>query len=564
VRAVARFLPYARGVDELRGTNGEPLELGEPIDGGPGRPIRPRRPPERRTLPALPAPEPAPTPDPEPTPRRYTAPSDGGPTDYLGRAITVDGTNIATDAEVIAAVAAALAELPSGVTLASVQAAIAAAADTDAEREAFIPSRLSAAQLRAASVAAVQDAITAGTIKVGADTGTLVQSARSMPPPSRIISRFASGHGWTSGTDDTAVKLYGDRSYRGTTNGAGGSLYLSSPTFAAQDWSKSYVRVVARIDIPTRVATFQVWADSAGGSWVAGWPGTLARVDDWTVFTLPRSAFTVGTGTPDWTAITAVRIRFQDKGGSAPIVARLAAVELLPDLAATYPAGVLVLEADDGYANQKNLLRPMLDSLGVPCTINPIVERITGGAAGITVADLQDMQERSGWQISAHAYSQAVHNGPATAAELAADWSAAKAWLHANGLHVGADDYALCPGSGTDATITPTVRALLRNYWRSARMFSGFQETVVPGDVMCFRSIGYSGNGNAQLQTNIDQAAAPGGVFHLSLHDVVAGATNGASNGLPAIGVTNLQTVLNYALGKGMVARTRGDWLEGR
>jgi hypothetical protein len=109
------------------------------------------------------------------------------------------------------------------------------------------------------------------------------------------------------------------------------------------------------------------------------------------------------------------------------------------------------------------------------------------------------------------------------------------------------------------------MRDTVGNYWRSARMFSGQGwETVVPGDPLSFRSLGFSGNTTANLQTNIDQAAGAGGVFHFSFHDVLAGSTNGTSGGLQAIAVNNLQTVVNYALGKGMVFRTRADWLARR
>jgi hypothetical protein len=386
-----------------------------------------------------------------------------------------------------------------------------------------------------------------------------------MPPPSRIISRFASGHAWTGGSDDTVIKLYGDRSYKGTSNGAGGSLYLSSPTFAAQDWSASYLRVAVRVDDPTRVNSLQFYVDSGsvGNAYIAtictdATAELMLRTGDWTFITVPRSAFTIPT-TPGWNNIVSVRVRWQDKSGGA-INAHVGAVELLPDRSSAYPNGVVVLEADDGFPSHKTILRPMLDSIGVPCTFNPIVERVSSGAAGVTVADLRDMQDRSGWQISGHAYTQAFHdNTSATAAQAEADFAAKKKWLHDNGFHAGADDYALCPGSGTWPV--GDKRDALLKFWRSARQFTGFYETVVPSDLLSFHSIGFSGNTNVQLQANIDSASGPGAVFHLSVHDVLAGATNGTSGGLAAIAVDNLKTVLQYAAGKGMVFRTRADWL---
>jgi hypothetical protein len=399
----------------------------------------------------------------------------------------------------------------------------------------------------------------------GSRAPSAVAGARTTIPPSRIISRFPSGHGWTGGTDDTTVKLYGDRSYRGITNGAGANLTLSSPVFAAQDWSGSYVRVVLQVDDPARINNLQLFVDS--GSVGNAYIGTIAtgntapnlvRAGDWSVFTLPRSAFSIPT-TPGWNNIVSVRIRIQDKSTGA-VTLRAAAVELLPDRASVYPNGVLMVEADDGFAAHKTILRPLLDAFGIPCTLNPIVSRINSGAAGLTVADLRDMQDRSGWQISGHAYQQSFHdNASATPAQAEADYAAKKKWLQDNGFHPGADDYALCPGSGV--LPTEAMRASLGKYWRSARMFSGPWETVVPSDFYSFHSLGFGGNSNATLQANIDQASGPGAVFSLSVHDVLAGSTNGTSSGLAAIAVNNLQTVLSYALGKGMAPRTRGDWL---
>lgn len=388
-----------------------------------------------------------------------------------------------------------------------------------------------------------------------------------MPPPSKVICRFASGHGWSGGADDLTFHLYGDRSYKGTTNGAGGSLYLASPTFTAQDWSASYLRIAVECDDPTKLNSLQVYVDSGtvGNAYIAtvataATAATTVRAD-WTFITIPRSAFTAP-ATPGWNNIVSVRIRFQDisTGG---VACRVAAVELLPDKASTYPNGCLVLEADDGFAAQKTLLRPMLDALGVPCTLNPIIDRITGGSAGMTVADLQDMQDRSGWQISAHATTQTFHDSTTnTAAQAAVDFAANKSWLRSNGFNAGAEDLALSPGVGVWPT--GTMRLAVGQYYRSARKFSGLWETVVPGDALSFRSLGFSGNTVAQLQSNIDAVAAPGGVFSFSFHDILTGSTNGTSAGLAAIAINNLQTVVQYALGKGMVARTRAEWLAGR
>lgn len=398
---------------------------------------------------------------------------------------------------------------------------------------------------------------------------TATRGAPAMPPPARILSRFPLGHGSTGGVDDTTVKLYSDRSYKGVTDGAGTNKTLALPSTPVLDWSGYYVRLAIMVDNPANLSQLQLWMDSITN---AAWFSTIATAGSaaqvfqpgvWTIITLPRANFGVsGTATPVWTTVSRPRLVFKDKGGAAPVTVWWAAIEHLPDLASVYPNGVFMLEADDGFAAHKTLLRPMLDSLGVPCTYNPIIDRVTSGAAGVTVADLRDWQDKSGWQISAHATTQAFHdNASATAAQAATDFAAQKKWLHDNGFHAGADDFALCPATGTNVFATGAMRDAVAAYWRSARMFNGFVETVVPGEPLSFRSLGFASNTNAQIQANIDAAAGAGAVFSMSVHDILAGSTNGTSAGLAAIAVNNLQTVIQYALGKGMVARTRGDWL---
>lgn len=400
-------------------------------------------------------------------------------------------------------------------------------------------------------------------------SSTYVAGARGVQPPSRILSRFAAGHGSTGGADDLTVKLYGDRSYKGTTDGAGTNKTLALPSTPVLDWTGNYVRLAVMIDNPANLSQLQLWMDSITNSaWFStiATAGSAAQVfapNTWTIITLPRANFGVsGTATPVWTTVSRPRLVYKDKGGAAPVNLWWAAIEHLPEQATVYPNGVFMLEADDGFAAHKTLLRPMLDALGVPCTYNPIIDRITSGAAGVSVADLKDMQDKSGWQISAHATTQSFHdNGAATAAQAAADFAAQKKWLHDNGFHAGADDYALPPGVGTNVFAASATRDAVQAYWRSARMFNGFVETVVPGEPLSFRSLGFAGNTNAQIQANIDAAAGPGGVFSLSIHDVLTGSTNGTSAGVGAIAINNLQTVIQYALSKGMVPRTRGDWL---
>lgn len=124
------------------------LELEPPEQPGAARRIVERRrpvAPQPVTAPP-PAPVAAATPDPGPATveRRTAAVSGEVLRDYMGRVIELENTAAATDAEVAAAVADA-------------RAGLAVIPTTDPQREAFVPARLSAAALRTAYVAAVDE-----------------------------------------------------------------------------------------------------------------------------------------------------------------------------------------------------------------------------------------------------------------------------------------------------------------------------------------------------------------------------------------------------------------------
>ena len=297
------------------------------------------------------------------------------------------------------------------------------------------------------------------------------------PAPGRVITRFAAGHAWTSGTDDTTVKLFGDRSYRGVTNGAGGSLYLSSPTFASViDASRSVFRLWLRALDPTRISQIQVYVTTGAGNTLVGGVNSNLIAGEWAAVTINRAQFTASAGTPTWTGVTKVEVRLVDKGGSAPATVWLGGVELLPDLATLYPNGVFILEADDGYAGQLTNMLPVTSTRGVPVTFNVIAERFIGNtpSAGMTSTDLRTLQDKQGWQISLHAYAQATHDTVNTTPEnWEIDFAQQKAWLHENGLHAGVDEYALCPGTGSPVAEGPLFDALRRTF-RSVRVNSGF------------------------------------------------------------------------------------------
>lgn len=391
-------------------------------------------------------------------------------------------------------------------------------------------------------------------------------TTRPLRPPTKVVFRFngASGFVGTGVTDDTSTVLFGDRTVK-TSLAAGAGVGADSPTFTAQNWSTSIIRLWLKVDNPANFSQGIVYAYMTGGGIASASITANFQANEWLAVTVPRSHFGAAAGTLDWTSVT--RFTFQTNANSnGPINTWLGGVELIPDLATTYPSGVMVVEFDDGYAGQLSIAAPVLGARGIPATYNLISDKFVGGSpsSGITTAQLRTLQDVHGWSMSCHAYAASAHNlNPGTAAQMEQDFQRQKHWLHANGLHSGADHLALCPGTGSPVPSGAMMDAIRRSF-ASVRVNSGPWDTAIPADPLRLRSKLFVNDTNGTLQQHIDKAAGAGGAYILTMHDVIAGSTNGTSNGLQAIAAGNLATVLDYAIGKGMAFRTRADYIAGR
>lgn len=393
-------------------------------------------------------------------------------------------------------------------------------------------------------------------------------TTRPLRPPTKVIARFNGASGWTgTGTaEDLTTKLFGDRTYK-ITNPVAGGVFANSPIFAAQDWSNSLIRIWLKIDNPAAISAQNIYLIMGSGNVVSTSISHNLQANEWLPVTVSRSMFATNAGTPNWAGVT--QVQYQAVGtGVGTGNTWIGGIELIPDLASTYPSGVMIVEFDDGYAGQLTNAVPVLSARGIPATFNLISERFTGGTplSGITPAQLRDLQDRHGWAISCHAYSGTAH-GSSTANSvdvMEQDFQRQKHWLHANGLHSGADHLALCPGTGSPVPAGPMMEAIQRSF-ASVRVNSGPYETAIPADPLRLRSKLFVNDSNGTLQQHIDKTAGAGGAYILTMHDVLAGSTNGTGGGsLQAIAANNLATILDYAVGKGMVFRTRADYIAGR
>jgi peptidoglycan/xylan/chitin deacetylase (PgdA/CDA1 family) len=258
------------------------------------------------------------------------------------------------------------------------------------------------------------------------------------------------------------------------------------------------------------------------------------------------------TGAPVRTTITDWQIRVLDDNVGT-VTFRVGGIATVPE-PTQWPNGVVSLTFDDGYDSQFNEARKKMDTYGFPGTAYLIRDRI-GTANFMTLAQLQQLQERSGWQIAAHANTTADHDNRLTSLtpdQLDADFRALKNWLLRNGFN-GFDDFAL-PGGA----FNPTVLAALARHFRSARTISDItHETIPVHHRLRLRSrTVISTDAAATIQTLIDNAFANKQWLILTFHKIV---TSPANTG--EYSIANFGTIIDYLNTKGIPVMTVGDVL---
>lgn len=171
-----------------------------------------------------------------------------------------------------------------------------------------------------------------------------------------------------------------------------------------------------------------------------------------------------------------------------------------------YTKGVVSICFDDAYAAHWATAFPALHGIGGRATLLPIIENVKAADAGsslyTTTAQLQTMQA-SGWEVGAHAYTQATHRDYKSMAQSDAldDLLACQQWLAENQLR-GGGTFAhplgcFQPGASTALSF----KQLIAPYIDCARTIlstNGRHETLPPADLMELRAqsgIGPTGGG---------------------------------------------------------------------
>lgn len=387
------------------------------------------------------------------------------------------------------------------------------------------------------------------------------------PGPRLPVIGVEPGHPWTaelvgsSNLNDTSTFPVGTQSVRFTTDGAGTGGRITALGRPAVDLTGYNVGVWLRIDGIANLDQVNIYAGHAALSKTFVWTpvrGTdlnpWALDGEWVFHTLNIGDANVSTS-PNRTAITDWRIRALDKGAGNVVTINVGPVMLVPKHA-DWPNGVVSITTDDGYLDNYTLMRPTLDKYGQPATLY-IIRDLLGTSGKVTEAQVNEMRERSGWEIAQHGDTIADHDATfpnLSTANLKRTVRDLKKWLAGRGHLRGAEQVAYPQGK-----FTASVMETLRPYVTTARTVTGTtRETLPPADPMRLRAVtGISSAGTTVAATKglIDKAHAEGQWLILVFHRIVSGT---AANSIEC-SVADLEEICAYIAAKGIPCRTVGD-----
>jgi len=263
----------------------------------------------------------------------------------------------------------------------------------------------------------------------------------------------------------------------------------------------------------------------------------------WAPITLSFGKATV-TGSPDRASINAIQLRVKDKNGVA-ITANFGGMSV-----ASEPSkGVASIVFDDGWDSQYNEARKKMDAHGFPGTAY-IISDAVGTTNYMTLQNLRDLQDKAGWDISAH-HQTNLSTLDATQAEQAV--ISVKNYLLKNGFYKGANDFAFPQGGYNEIIIMP----IMRKYFRSARGISHYSETYPPSDYHKLRVFLVTNIITPEaIATAVDKARINKEWLILVFHKIVTTPTVSTE-----YSITDFNSVIDDIKSDGILVRTVSDAL---
>jgi hypothetical protein len=355
-----------------------------------------------------------------------------------------------------------------------------------------------------------------------------------------VITEFQSGHGFTttgadasSNINDTTAGgfIYGTQCATVVSDGAGTTAQLKKTGLANFDSSNAQYAVVFKIDDVTHVSGVSLSLSNDSGFTneyhIPFFNVSAGASGQWIVITLSMSDAQLQ-GSPTRTGLTAIRLFHKDDNTGNKVTIHYGGIFSMPNAAtqpgSPYPKGVASISFDDSFANQI-LARQYLDSLGIRASMFTVKDYV-GSSDRLTLAQLKSMQDQSGFEINAHAYTGADHATRftnLTPQQLLWDLSSEKEWLVNNGFDGQGSAY---PGGNCNQAVIETVR----KYYRYARGTQNLTETYPAGDLFRIKAFSalstYSGGTlpntiYTAATGKIDLAVANASWLNLVFHKII-------------------------------------------
>jgi peptidoglycan/xylan/chitin deacetylase (PgdA/CDA1 family) len=424
--------------------------------------------------------------------------------------------------------------------------------------------------------------VAAEVVRANGTYAPLVESTRLLRPsglsapagPSAVMIAPATeaGHGWvgtpgagTANVNDTSDFLLGSQSIKLVTTGSGAFSAFATKSSLTYDLTGRVPVLWVKCDDVTKLKAIEVRLGDATfanffyfefeSAITLSTQDRYIRSGVWHKLVLPWGAKGTDTGTPNRAALTQVRVTPLDNG-TGPVTIHVNGFGYQPE-PAQYPNGVVSICCDDGWVDGWNTHRPALDKYGYVATAMPIVDRIGNFGTYMTLAQLKSLQDDYGWEIAAHAFTDAAHTATGafsslSAADLEVELRSLKQWGVDNGFR-GFDYFAYPQGVYNDAII-----ANVKKYFAAARSQHIFRRETLPvSDRYRTRTVNLgSPNTLATIQGYIDEASANKEWINFTTHKLGASATDGST-----WAATDFASLLAYINGKGMAVRTYGQVL---
>jgi peptidoglycan/xylan/chitin deacetylase (PgdA/CDA1 family) len=386
--------------------------------------------------------------------------------------------------------------------------------------------------------------------------------------PSKVLTIFASGHGWTltngGASSDLNATDFVTRGAQSAKVQSAGTTFIEKTGQTPIDASGQSFRVVFRLDSYSNLSAGGVVLYAGDDTFTnyyqwtimnseaaAGWQ--LTRGGEWVTVDL-SFADAVAVGTPNRGALTATRLRL---AASSTRLAWFNEVSLVPEQT-LFPNGVVSLVFDDCDLTSYTNAAPVMDKHGFSGTMFAIRD-VVDGAGSLTLEQLKSLERDRGWEVAAHCDTLATHQsagggyvGLDSASQLA-DMRANRAWLAANGFK--ALDHMAYPHGDFDPGVLDNTRKVFATGRTTVRRTH--HETLPPADPYRIRCIEVLNTDTpAGIQAEIDKAFTNRSWLILLFHTV--GSTASSVNWSTA----DFTTVVDYLKTKTIPVRNYGDVLE--